>query len=310
MPDTIYDTIILGGGPAGYSAALYSARAGLNTLVLEMLSAGGQMTLTEIIENYPGYADGVDGFTLGEQMQKQAEKFGAVSKLTEVTGIEVDGPVKTVHTADLGDFQTRTIMVATGANARKLDIPSMEPFQDKGIHYCAACDGMRFRGKTVVLVGGGNTALEDALYLSRICEKVYVVHRRDTYRAEKLYVDGVKAADNIEEVLNSTVEGPLTKDGAFAGVQVRNKLDGKLTDLPAEALFVSIGRIPNTGIVPDSVKKDAGGYLVADETTCTSVPGVFAIGDVRTKPLRQIITAAADGAVASVFAQRYVEESK
>ncbi len=305
-----FDTVIIGGGPAGYSAALYCARAGLDTIVLEMLSAGGQMTLTETIENYPGFNDGIDGFTLGDQMQQQAEKFGAVSELTEVTGLEIDGFDKVVHTSDAGDIKTHTVIFATGADARKLELKDGALYEDKGIHYCAACDGMRFKGKTVALNGGGNTALEDALYLARICEKVYLIHRRDEYRAEDFYVKGVKETENIEEVLNSVVDSPILENNKWTGVNVKNVKTGEITALPSEALFVSIGRIPNTKIVPDSVEKDPAGYIVAGETTETNVPGVFAVGDVRTKPLRQVVTAAADGAVASAFAQQYIQKNK
>lgn len=305
-----YDAVIIGGGPAGYSAALYCARSGLSTLVLEMLSAGGQMTLTSTIENYPGFNEGVDGFTLGDQMQQQAEKFGAESLLTEVTGMDVDGFEKVVHTADEGDIKTHTIIIATGANARQIEFPDSEKYQDRGIHYCAACDGMRFRGKTVAVNGGGNTALEDALYLSNICEKVYLIHRRQQYRAEQFYVDGVNKTENIVPVLDSVVAEADTENGKWTGVKVKNVKTGEITDLPSEALFVSIGRIPNTKIVPDSVAKDKGGYIIADETTQTSVPGVFAVGDVRTKPLRQVITAAADGAVSSTFALQYINKNK
>ena len=310
MEDKIFDTVVIGGGPAGFSAALYCARAGMKTAVLEMLSAGGQMTLTETIENYPGFNEGVDGFTLGDQMQQQAEKFGAETFLTEVTGMDLDGFDKTVHTADEGDFHTHAVIIATGANARQIQFPESEKYQDRGIHYCAACDGMRFRGKTVALNGGGNTALEDALYLSRICEKVYLIHRRQQYRAEQFYVDGVSKTENIEPVLDSVVDGALLENGKWAGVRVKNVKTGETRDLPSEALFVSIGRVPNTKMVPESVERDKGGYLIADETTCTNVPGVFAVGDVRTKPLRQVITAAADGAVASVFALKYIESQK
>ena len=268
------------------------------------------MTLTETIENYPGFNEGVDGFTLGDQMQQQAEKFGAETFLTEVTGMDLDGFDKTVHTADEGDFHTHAVIIATGANARQIQFPESEKYQDRGIHYCAACDGMRFRGKTVALNGGGNTALEDALYLSRICEKVYLIHRRQQYRAEQFYVDGVSKTENIEPVLDSVVDGALLENGKWAGVRVKNVKTGETRDLPSEALFVSIGRVPNTKMVPESVERDKGGYLIADETTCTNVPGVFAVGDVRTKPLRQVITAAADGAVASVFALKYIESQK
>jgi len=306
MSNPIYDVIVVGGGPAGYTAGLYCARAGLQTLVLEMLSAGGQMTLTEIIENYPGFPDGIDGFTLGDAMQQQAEKFGATSEMTEVRSIELDGPVKLIHTSDMGDLRAYVVIIATGANARQLGLPNEAALADKGIHYCAACDGMRFRGKTVALVGGGNTALEDAALLARLCEKVYLIHRRNEYRADKVYVDGIAAFDNIEPVLCSVVDSVSVENG-FQGVTVKDVNTGELTFLAADGLFVSVGRVPNTDFLGDLVDKD-GGYLVADETTRTSVPGILAVGDVRTKPMRQVVTAVADGAVASKFAQEYLSE--
>lgn len=309
MSEQIYDVVIIGGGPAGYSSALYCARAGLQTIVLEQLSAGGQMTLTEIIENYPGFDEGIDGFTLGDQMQQQAEKFGAESELTSVTSVELNGDIKVVHTSDAGDYETRCVVIATGANARPLGLPNEAALADKGIHYCAACDGMRFKGKTVALVGGGNTALEDALLLSRLCEKVYLIHRRDQYRAEKFYADAVAEAENIEPVLNSVVES-VDVEGGFKGVTVKNVKTDETRFLESEALFVSVGRVPNTGFLNGAVAVDGSGYIEADETTRTSVPGVFAVGDIRTKPMRQVVTAAADGAVSSMFAQQYLEESK
>lgn len=309
MSEHIYDVVIIGGGPAGYASALYCARAGLKTIVLEHLSAGGQMTLTEIIENYPGFHEGIDGFTLGDQMQQQAEKFGAESELTSVTSVELSGDVKVVHTSDAGDYETRCVVIATGANARQLGLPNEAELADKGIHYCAACDGMRFRGKTVALVGGGNTALEDALLLSRLCEKVYLIHRRDEYRAEKFYADAVAEAENVEPVLNSVVDS-VEVEGGFKGVTVRNVKTDETRFLSSEALFVSVGRVPNTGFLNGAVATDGAGYIEADETTRTSVPGVFAVGDIRTKPMRQVVTAAADGAVSSMFAQQYIEELK
>ena len=309
MSEQLYDVVIIGGGPAGYSSAIYCARAGLKTIVLEELSAGGQMTLTEVIENYPGFNEGIDGFTLGDQMQQQAEHFGAESELTSVTSVELSGDVKVVHTSDAGDYETHCVVIATGANARKLGLPNEDMLADKGIHYCAACDGMRFKGKTVALVGGGNTALEDALLLSRLCEKVYLIHRRDQYRAEKFYVDAVEDTANIEPVLWSVVDD-VKVEGGFKGVSVRNVKTDEVTFLETEALFVSVGRVPNTGFLNGAVETNESGYIVADETTRTSVPGVFAVGDIRTKPLRQVITAASDGAVSSMFAQQYIEELK
>lgn len=300
----VYDMIVVGGGPAGYTAALYAARAGLNTLVLEKLSAGGQMALTDQIDNYPGFEEGIDGFTLAEQMQRQAEKFGARTEYAEVEGVDLAASPKVLHTSE-GTFQAKTVAFATGANPRELGLPEEASLVGRGVAYCAACDGMRYKDKTVVVVGGGNSAAADALILSRIAKKVILVHRRDTLRATKVYHEPLMKTENLEFRWNSTVSA-LLHDEELTGVRLKDTVTGAETELPCDAVFVSIGRKPATELVAGQLELDRSGYIVADESTRTSIPGVFAVGDVRTKPLRQVVTAVADGAVAVHMAEEYL----
>lgn len=306
MENKIYDTIIIGGGPAGYTAALYAVRAGLDTLVLEKFSAGGQMTQTQQIDNYPGYEEGIDGFTLGYKMQQSAERFGSKTIQTEVLSADLKASPKKV-TTDIGDFFAKTVIIATGADHRHLGIEDEEKLIGKGVAYCAACDGMMYRGKTVAVVGGGNSAAADALLLSKICEKVYVIHRRDTMRATKIYHDPLMKEKNIEFKWNSQVD-KLLYDEKIKGVVLKNK-DGSTQEISLDGLFVSIGRNPATELFRDQLELDSSGYIVADESTKTNLPGVFAAGDVRTKAVRQIVTAAADGAVAAHFAEEFIANS-
>lgn len=303
MENKIYDTIIIGGGPAGYTAALYAVRAGLDTLVLEKFSAGGQMTQTQQIDNYPGYEDGIDGFTLGYKMQQGAERFGSKTIQTEVLSADLKASPKKV-TTDMGDFFAKTVIIATGADHRHLGIEDEEKLIGKGVAYCAACDGMMYRGKTVAVVGGGNSAAADALLLSKICKKVYVIHRRDTMRATKIYHEPLMKEKNIEFKWNSQVD-KLLYDEKIKGVVLKNK-EGSTQEIDLDGLFVSIGRNPATELFRDQLELDSSGYIVADESTKTNLPGVFAVGDVRTKAVRQIITAAADGAVAAHFAEEFI----
>ena len=300
----VYDMIIVGGGPGGYTAALYAARAGLDTVVLEKLSAGGQMALTEEIQNYPGFEDGIDGFTLAEKMQRQAEQFGAKTEYAQVMRMDLTAEPKILETSE-GTFFARTVVLATGANPRELGLPNEAALTGRGIAYCAACDGMRYRGRTVVVVGGGNSAAADALLLSRIAGKVILVHRRDTLRATKVYHDPLMRAENLEFRWNSTVMELLHGD-QLTGVRLRDVKTGAETEVPCDGVFISVGREPATELVRDQIALDKSGYVAAGETTETSVPGVYAVGDVRTKPLRQVVTAVADGATAVHMAEAYL----
>lgn len=302
--EKIFDTVIIGGGPAGYTAALYAARAGLDTVVLEKMSPGGQMALTDTIDNYPGFEEGVDGFTLGMKMQQSAGRFGAKTEYAEVFSAELTQDVKTVITGS-GEFKAKTVIIASGANPRELGLPNEKQLVGKGVHYCAHCDGRFYKGKTVVVVGGGNTAVSDALYLSRIAEKVILVHRRDTLRATKIYREPLLKTENVTFCRDSTVSEILA-DESVSAVKLKNVKTGEETVVPCDAVFVSIGRKPATGFHADKLTLDENGYIPADETTRTEIPGVFAAGDVRTKALRQVVTAVSDGANAAYFAEEYL----
>lgn len=304
----VYDTIIIGGGPGGYTAALYAARAGLDTIVLEKLSAGGQMALTEKIDNYPGFEDGIDGFELAEKMQMQAERYGAKSEYAEVYSVDFLSEPKKLETSE-GTFYGRTIIMATGASPRELGLPKERELIGKGVAYCAACDGMFFKGKTVVVVGGGNSAAADALVLSRIAEKVIIIHRRDTLRATKIYHEPLMKKENVEFLWDSAVIELLYED-KLTGLKVKNLKTGEEKEISCDGVFVSIGRKPSTKLAEGQLELDAAGYIAADESTMTNIPGVFAVGDVRTKKVRQIVTAVADGAAAVHQAEEYLAERR
>lgn len=300
----VYDMIVVGGGPGGYTAALYAARAGLDTLVLEKLSAGGQMALTEQIDNYPGFEDGIDGFTLAEKMQQQAERFGARSEYAQVECMDLSAAPKMLETSE-GTFYAKTVVLATGANPRELGLPNEASLTGRGVAYCAACDGMRYKGKTVVVVGGGNSAAADAMLLSRVAKKVILVHRRDTLRATKVYHQPLMQAENLEFRWNSTVAELLHED-KLTGVKLKDVNSGEETVIPCDGVFISVGRKPATELVAGQLELDRSGYIIADETTKTNLPGVYAVGDVRTKPLRQVVTAVADGAMAVHMAEEFL----
>ena len=300
----VYDMIIIGGGPAGYTAALYAARAGLEVAVIEKMSIGGQMALTDIIDNYPGFEEGVEGFTLGMKMQAGAERFGAKTVYAEVTRVDLEGDVKRVVTTDDVYF-TRTVVIATGAAPRTLGIAGEERLIGRGLHYCAHCDGRFYKGKEVMVIGGGNTAAADALYLSHLAAKGSVVHRRDTLRATRIYHEPLMKAENVEFLWDSAVVD-YTVDTRVNGAKVKNLKTGEITEVACDGIFVSIGRKPNTALFEGQIELDPAGYIVADETTKTNIPGVYAVGDVRTKALRQVVTAVGDGAVAVHFAEEYL----
>lgn len=305
MEQKISDVIIIGGGPGGYTAALYSARANLKTMVIEKLSAGGQMATTSQVDNYPGFEEGVNGFELGEKMRQGAERFGVESLFAEVESVDLSAQPKVIHTSD-GDYFARTVILATGANPREMGLEEEQKLKGRGVAYCATCDGMFYRNKTVVVVGGGNTAVADALFLSKICNKVYLVHRRDQLRASKSYMSALKQSLNIEFIWNAKVK-EILHDKKVTGVVTEDIESGDTIKVACDGVFVAIGRIPNTDLFKGQLELDSGGYIAADETTKTNLPGVFAVGDVRTKPLRQIVTATADGAVASKFAEEYID---
>lgn len=301
----VYDILIIGGGPAGYTAALYGARSGFSTAVLEKLSPGGQMATTSDVENYPGFPGVVDGFELGERMQEGAEKAGAETIYADVTRLDLLADPKVAETSE-GTFLGKTVILATGAHPRKLGIPQEEALVNRGVAYCATCDGSFYKDKVVVVNGGGNTAVGDALYLAKLAKKVYLVHRRDTLRATPIYLQRLEDA-GVEIIWNSVVTG-LQADKKLTAVELKDVKTGENRVLPADGLFVAIGQLPESSLAAGQVAADQAGYIIAGEDTKTSVPGVFAAGDVRTKAVRQIITAAADGAVAVHFAEEYLNE--
>lgn len=302
--EKIYDMIIVGGGPGGYTAALYGARAGLDVLIIERLSAGGQMNLTGQIDNYPGFPEGVDGFQLSYNMQQQAEHFGAKTKYAEVLELQLEGEEKSVRTNE-GTYLAKTVVISTGANPRQLGVERENEMIGRGVGYCAHCDGGFYRGKRVVVVGGGNSAVAEALYLSRIAKEVILVHRRDTLRATQIYLKPLQEASNIRILWDSEV-AELLGDEVLSEVKIRNLKTGEVQLLEAQGLFVSIGRKPATDLVKDQLTLDGAGYIMAGEDTKTNIPGVYAVGDVRTKELRQIVTAVADGAMAAHVAEQFL----
>ena len=302
--EKIYDVLVLGGGPGGYTAAMYAARAGLSVAVMERLAAGGQMALTHEIDNYPGFNEGVDGYTLGEKMRQGAERFGAETIYAEGEKAELDSPIKKLYAGD-SMYSGKTVIIATGANPRKLGVPMEWELTGKGVHYCAACDGMFYRDKTVVLVGGGNSAVADALVLSRVAKKVILVHRRDTLRATKVYHQALNQADNVEIRWHSDVVALQYAD-RVNGVRLRNNRTGEEESLICDGVFISIGRTPATELFTEQLNLDDVGYIIAGESTATNLPGVYAVGDVRTKKVRQIVTATADGAVAAHEIEDYL----
>ena len=300
----VYDMLVLGGGPAGYTAALYAARAGLDVVVIEKICPGGQMATTDIIDNYPGFDTGIDGMELGMKMMAGAERFGAKSAFAEITEVELSAPIKRVLTTD-GEYLGKTVVITTGASPRPLALEGEEGLIGRGVHYCAHCDGRFYKGKTVMVVGGGNSAASDALYLSGLCKKVLLVHRRDTLRATKIYHAPLMQAQNVQFYWNSAVTG-LVASKRLDAVMLTDLVSGKTEQVTIDGLFISIGRCPATELFKHQLALDAQGYIMADESTKTSIDGVYAAGDVRTKTLRQVVTAAADGAVAAHYAEEYL----
>jgi len=307
MENVDYDLVIIGGGPAGLTAGLYAARARLNVVLLERVSPGGQVLITDHIENYPGFPEGLSGPELTDKLVAQASQFGLQIKSEEVENLVLEGPVKIIKTSER-EIKTHAIIIATGASPRTLHVGE-EKFQGKGLSYCATCDGPFYRDKVVVAVGGGDTAVQESIFLTRFAKKVYLVHRRDQLRATKILQERALANDKIEFVWDSAVTG---LDGFFGleSVKVKNLKTQEERIIQADGCFIWIGIVPNTGFVGDSLAKDPWGFIVTDAKMATSVPGVFAAGDVRDTPLRQIATAVGDAAIAAYSAEHYIENVK
>jgi thioredoxin reductase (NADPH) len=311
LPEYDYETIIIGGGPAGYTAGIYAARSGLKTLLVEGAATVSQITITDLIENYPGIPDGIDGFELMQLFKKQALNFGLKIITKDVLAIKNNAATPVIWNVTLEDdsFRTLSIIAATGARWRNLEVPGEQEFAGRGISYCATCDGPFYRNKDVVVIGGGDTALQEALFLTHFAKKVIVIHRRDRLRAAKILQKRAFAEKKIEFVWNATLTEVTGRD-FVTGIKIADVHSGKISEISAEGVFIFVGRLPHTGIFRDILKLDAGGYIITDDNMHTSAAGIFAAGDCRAKQFRQVITAAGDGANAIYSAELYVEELK
>jgi thioredoxin reductase (NADPH) len=305
----VRDVIIIGGGPAGYTAALYTARANLEPLVIEGFNWGGQLMITSDVENYPGYADGVMGPAMMADFRRQAERFGAMFLTDDVTRVDFSERPFRVYVGD-DEHRADAVIVATGASARQLGLPSEQALQGRGVSYCATCDGAFFREKTVVVVGGGDSAMEEATFLTRFADKVIVVHRREEFRASPIMLDRARENEKIEFVVNAVVEEILSLDtGHVTAVRLRDSATDEVSEIPADGVFVAIGHDPTTALFLDWLDHDDQGYLVTEpRSTRTNIPGVFAAGDVQDHTYRQAVTAAGSGTMAALDAQRFLED--
>ncbi|MHB1419482.1 MAG: thioredoxin-disulfide reductase [Bacillota bacterium] len=300
----LYDLLIIGGGPAGLTAGLYGARGGLSTLLLEMGMPGGQASTTDIIENYPGFPEGISGPELMQRFADQAARFGMKTAMEAASGVDLAAPIKVINTGQQ-TYEARTVIIATGAVARPLGVPGEAAYRGRGVSYCATCDGAFFRGKKVAVVGGGDAAVEEALFLTKFAKEVILIHRRDSLRAARVAQDRAFANERVGFRWNLVVEeiigGPSVK-----GLRLRNVKTGIIAEEPFDGVFVFVGTVPHTEFLGGTVKTNEEGYIVCDTTLATSVPGVFAAGDVREKTLRQVSTAVGDGALAAMSAEKYL----
>jgi len=300
-----YDVIIAGSGPAGLTAGIYAGRSNLNCLIIEKLFAGGQISTTSEVENYPG-TDPMSGPELAMKMASQAEKFGAKTAYEEITSLNLSGKIKQITTTT-NTYTAKTVILCMGAKPRQLGLPNEPALLGRGVSYCATCDGNFYKGKTAAVVGGGDTALEDALHLSRICETVHLIHRRDTFRGTPLLADTVKQTPNIQIHYNHTVTA-LNANNTLESITIQSTTTDDSSTLPTNALFIAVGTTPQTDLVQDKITLDNSNYIPTTDSMQTNIPGVFAAGDIRQKTLRQVVTAAADGAIAAFTAANYILE--
>jgi len=307
MTDAVHhQLIILGSGPAGYTAAIYAARANLKPVVIQGQQAGGQLTTTTDVDNYPGYKDGVQGPEMMEDFQAQAERFGTEIIWDHINSADLSKR-PFMLTGDDGAYTCDALIIATGASAKYLGMPSESEFAGRGVSACATCDGFFYRGKDVAVVGGGDTAVEEAIYLANLCNKVTLIHRRDALRAEPIMQDKLLSTDNIEVAWNSTTEEILGDDSGVTGIRLKSTLDGSIRDLDVHGVFIAIGHKPNTGFLAGQLETDATGYLITQgRSTATSVEGVFAAGDVADPVYRQAVTSAGEGCKAALDAERWL----
>ena len=309
MANELYDVVIVGGGPGGLTAGIYAKRAALDTVLIEKGIPGGQVAVTPTVENYPGFPE-VGGFDLCEKFSQHAKSYDLEILETEVEGVKPGSDHHTVHLSDGKVLNSYTVILATGGTARSLNIPGENENFGKGVSYCATCDGFFFRDKTVVVVGGGDTALEDALYLSKIAQKVYLVHRRDAFRASKIMQERVYSEPRIEVVLNAVLDEIKADDNGVSGIRVKDTQTEDLQELDCEGVFILVGFSPNNNLVPSEVELSSNNYVITDEKCETNIPGIFAVGDLRKKYANQIVLAAADGCTAALACAHYVETMK
>ncbi|MBE0447018.1 MAG: thioredoxin-disulfide reductase [Actinobacteria bacterium] len=300
-----YDVLIIGGGPAGLSAGLYAARSRLKVKLFEKELVGGQASITDLIENYPGFPDGISGFELTDKMREQAQRFGLEIDTTEVTSVDFEGAEKNVVTSD-GEYSAKAVIIASGVRPSKLDVPGAAKFTGRGISYCATCDGPFFRDKRVMVVGGGNSAIEEAVYLTKFASSVTIVHRRDKLRAEKIVQERAFKNEKIDFLLD-TILASISGDAVVSKVTIRNVKTSEEKEVPVDGIFVFVGNLPNTELFDRKIDLDDQGYIITDDALMASVPGVFAAGDVRRNRLKQVVWAAAEGALAAISAETYIE---
>lgn len=305
-PNDVYDILIIGGGPAGLTAGLYAARSRLKALLVERMGFGGQLLTYEQVDNYPGFPEGISAFGLSELISAQALRFGLATRSGEVVGLEVTEPVMTVHLVD-GDLYARTVIIAAGASPNKLGVKGEVELTGRGVSYCAVCDAPFYRDQDVAVVGGGDTAIEEALYLTKFAQHVYVIHRRDRLRATQVIQERASQNEKISFVLETVVTEIRGDDQGVVGLDLRGTRSGEASQLAVSGAFVFVGIQPNTGFLPPEILCNKAGFVVTDQEMAASVPGIFAAGDVRAKELRQIVTAVGDGATAAFNAGRYIE---
>lgn len=300
------DIIIVGGGVAGLTAGMYAKRGGMDALLFEKMFVGGQASTTYMIENYPGFDEPISGPDFAMKMENHARKYGLEILYDEIKGLELEGKIKKVIT-EKGTYESKAIILAMGASPKTLGLEKEEQFRGRGVSYCATCDGAFYKDKIVAVVGGGDTATEDALFLAQYAAKVYLIHRRDQLRASKILQERVIGHDKIEILWNTVVESIMGEE-QVEGIKIKNTKDGSLSELKLDGMFVAIGIEPNNDLIKDKLNLNKGGFVITDENMGAGIPGVFAVGDLRQKPLLQLVTAASDGAVGAVAAQRYIVE--